>query len=330
MRVQDVGTRVAGPPRAPAHPGLAPVPATQRGVALILVLWLTILLTVIASAFAYSMRTETLAARNELSLAQARGLADGAIMRVAFELMRPRAPNDPWQSDGSAHYWDEGDAHIAVKAIDESGKIDLNSASDALLKGLFQTAGGLDGDAAQRIVDVIDDWKDPDDLRRPNGAEAADYQAAGLSYKPANAPFENVAELQRVLGMTPTLYAAVADQLTVFSKSPGVNPAFASRTTLLAIPGATTDVVDTYLAQRQDALSAGLPVPAFPVSGGAGAATNLWRIRAEATTPDGVTYIREAVIRPGGDTLHPVTVLAWLEGDQRQLALPASAGSVAK
>jgi len=306
--------------------------ARQRGIALILVLWLTILLTVIAAAFAYSMRTEALAARNAVSLAQARGLADGAIMRMAFELMRPRTINETWQADGLPHYWEEGDAHIAANAIDESGKIDLNSASDALLKGLFQAAGGLDVDAAQRIVDVIDDWKDADDLRRPNGAEAPDYQAAGLSYKPANAPFESVAELQRVLGMTPTLYAAVADHLTVFSKSPGVNPAFASRTVLMAIPGATAEVVDTYLAQRQNALAQGLPAPPFPVQGGAAGPTNLWRIRAEATMPDGVTYVREAVIRPGGDLLHPVTVLLWVEGDQRRFVPPTTAesGSVAK
>jgi len=300
---------------------LAP-PAAQRGIALVLVLWLTILLTVIASAFAYSMHTEALTARNTVSLAQARGLADGAIMRMAFELMRPRTLNETWQADSVVHYWDEGEAHVAANAIDESGKIDLNSASEPLLKGLLQSAGGLDVDATQRIVDVIGDWKDADDLRRPNGAEAPDYQAAGLKYKPANAPFEAVAELQRVLGMTPALYAALADHLTVFSKSPGVNPAFASRTVLLAIPGATPEVVDTYLAQRQAALAARLPLPPFPVAGAAGGSTNLWRIRAEATMPDGVTYIREAVLRPGGDPLHPVTILAWLEGDQRAFAPP--------
>ncbi|HZI83326.1 MAG TPA: hypothetical protein VFF44_05390, partial [Casimicrobiaceae bacterium] len=205
-------------------------PGSQRGIALILVLWLTVLLTVIASAFAYSMHTEAVAARNAVSLAQARALADGAIMRMAFELMRPRTMNETWQADGVPHYWDEGDAHLAVNAIDESGKIDLNSASDALLKGLFQTAGGLDADAAQGIVDRIDDWKDADELKRPNGAEAPDYKAAGLLYAPANAPFESVAELQRILGMTASLYGTVADHLTVFSKSPGVNPAFASRT----------------------------------------------------------------------------------------------------
>src|ERR1700704_6481478 len=64
--------------------------SSQRGIALIAVLWLTVLLTVIASGFAYSMRGEALAARNTMSLAQARAAADGAVERMAFELSRPR------------------------------------------------------------------------------------------------------------------------------------------------------------------------------------------------------------------------------------------------
>jgi hypothetical protein len=40
--------------------------------------------------------------------------------------------------------------------------------------------------------------------------------------------------------------------------------------------------------------------------------------------PDGTTFIREAVLRPGGDTVHPVTVLAWQEGDRRLFAEQAA------
>ena len=294
----------------------------QRGVALIIVLWLTVLLTVIAAGFAYSMRTEALAARNAVALAQMRALADGAISRVAFELMRPRTAAESWAFDGTVHYWQEDGATIAANAVDESGKIDLNTAPDALLRNLFETAAGVDDDTAARLIDAIGDWKDADDVRRPQGAEAPEYQAAGLSYKPANAPFETVAELQRVLGMTPALYAAVADSLTVFSRQPSVNPAYASRATLLALPNATPEVVDAYIAQRNDALAQRLPLPAFPIATGAGA-VSVWRIRAEATAADGVIFIREAVIRPGGeDPLHPVTVLLWQESDRPQFAPP--------
>jgi general secretion pathway protein K len=292
-------------------------PRTQRGIALVLVLWLTALLTVIAGGFAYAMRNEAQAARNTMSQAQARALADGAVARTVFELMRPRTLPGVWAADGLGHVWDEAGMHVAASAVDESGKIDLNVVPDALLKGLLQTAGQLDEAGATRLVDVIGDWKDADDLRRPNGAEADDYQAAGLPYKPANAAFETVADLQRVLGMTPALFARLAGSLTVFSRSPGVNPQFASRTVLMALPGATDAIIDTYLAQRSAALAAGQPLPVLPLAGG-GQPVNVWRVRAEVTSPDGVVFVREAVLRATPDPRRLVTVLAWQEGEHTQ------------
>jgi general secretion pathway protein K len=297
-----------------ARTSLRQMRQAQRGIALLLVLWMTVMLTVIAGSFAYGMRNEALAARNTESAAQARALADGAVYRTVFELMRPRVSPEVWAADGSVHVWEDSGARVATSAVDESGKIDLNSAPDNLLKGLLQTAGGLDAESAARMVDVIGDWKDADELRRPNGAEVADYRAAGLKYAPANALFEAVPELQRVLGMTPALYARLADSLTVHSKVAGINPAFASRATLLAVPGATTEIVDTYLGQRRDALLAKQPVPPFPLSGPVSGAINLWRIRAEVTMGDGVSFVREAVIRPG-DQRRLLTILEWGDGN---------------
>jgi general secretion pathway protein K len=290
-------------------------PLAQRGIALVLVLWLTALLTVIAGGFAYAMRNEAQAARNTMSQAQARARADGAIARTAFELMRPRTIPGVWAADGLVHGWDEDGMRVAASAVDESGKIDLNAVPDALLNSLLQTAGQVDADTAARLVDVIADWKDADDFRRPNGAEAAEYQAAGLPYKPANAAFETVADLQRVLGMTPALFARLAGSLTVYSGAPGISPQFASRTVLMALPGATDAIVDTYLAQRAAALAAGQPLPVLPLAG-AGAPVNVWRIRAEVTAPDGVVFVREAVMRQGPDPRRPLTVLAWQEGER--------------
>jgi general secretion pathway protein K len=231
--------------------------------------------------------------------------------------MRPRTIPGVWAADGLVHVWDEDGMRLAASAVDESGKIDLNTVPDALLNSLLQTAGQVDADTAARLVDVIDDWKDADDFRRPNGAEAAEYQAAGLPYKPANAAFETVADLQRVLGMTPALFARLADSLTVYSGAPGISPQFASRTVLMALPGATDAIVDTYLAQKAAALAAGQPLPVLPLAG-AGAPVNVWRIRAEVTAPDGVVFVREAVMRQGPDPRKPLTVLAWQEGQRTQ------------
>ena len=285
----------------------------QRGIALILALWLTVMLTVIASGFAFSMRSEALAARNMISLAQARAAADGAIERTVFELSRISTP-DTWKRDGTTHTWRDGDVTLIASATDESAKIDLNAANEVLLRSLFINVGGADANLSAHIADAIQDWRDADDLTRPNGAEEADYRAAGFKYKPANAPFETVTELARVMGVTPAIYARVADSLTVHSRQPGINPLTASRNVLLALPNATPDAVDAYLAMRSDALKAKQPVMPFPPAQGftAGAGP-IWRIRAVATMGDGVTFAREAVVSPSGDMRRPFVALAWLD-----------------
>jgi general secretion pathway protein K len=295
---------------------------TQRGIALVLALWLTILLTVIASGFAFSMRSEAIAARNAISLAQARAAADGAVERTIFELSRPRIA-DAWSADGTRRTWTENDVQFDVVAVDESSKIDLNMANDTLLKGLLTTSGGLDDQAAARVVDAIADWRDPDDLKRPNGAEEADYRAANLKYGPANAPFETVGELARVLGVTPDLYRRVAASLTVYSRQSGINAMTASRDVLLALPGVTVDVVDEFLERRREAMENKLPPPPFPAAQAFGTGpVPVWRVHAEAKLPDGVTFVREAVVRPVSDVRRLIVALVWTEGARLPAAAP--------
>lgn len=319
MSAQREGSRASAPRRAAVRP--------QSGIALIAVLWLTVLLTVIASGFAFSMRNEALAARNALSHAQARAIADGAVERMAFELQRPRNLPEVWLADGASHTWQDGDATLIAAAVDESAKIDINAATDPLLKSLLQNIGGVPAEDSARLVDAIADWRDADDLKRPNGAEEPDYRAAGLKYKPANAPFQTVGELQRVLGMTPAIFAKIAESITVYSRQPGINTATASRDVLLALPNVTPEQVDQYIAQRSEAIANKLPVPPFAgAQGFASGAIPVWRIRAEATLPDGVTFVRDAVLRPSAELKRPVIALLWQEG-QKAASPPTPAGT---
>jgi general secretion pathway protein K len=302
-------------------------PRRQRGIAVIMVLWITVMLMVIASGFAFSMRSEALSARNALSLAQARTAAAGAIERMAFELSRPRMAA-AWTADGADHTWTEGELTITASAVDESARIDINSAPEPLLRGLIEHVGGTDQEVASRIADAILDWRDPDELRRPNGAEAADYQSAGLPQKPSNAPFETVAEVSRVMGMTPAIFARIADSLTVYSRQPGINATLASRDVLLALPAATPALVDAYIQQRADARAAKLPIPPFPAAASfVAGAVPVWRIRGAARAADGVTFVREAVIRPSGDARRPLLTLNWREGNM--VAAPVAAAETA-
>jgi general secretion pathway protein K len=303
--------------------------SNERGIALIVVLWLTVLIAVIGSSFAYSMRGEALAARNTMSLAQARAAADGAVERAVFELVRSRAFPDAWKADGLPHAWSDGDIDLTVRAYDESARIDLNAASEPLLKGLLQNVGGLDAEAAQRTLEAVLDWRDADDLRRPNGAEATEYRAAGSKYLPANFPFESVGELQRVLGITPALMARIVGALTVYSRQQGVNVATAPREVLLAVPGITVEQVDAFIAARAEALANRLPIPPLPQAQGfVGGASPVWRIHVLARAADGVTFARDAVLRPSNDPRRPLVTLLWQEGTPDPMSdLPASGKS---
>jgi len=291
------------------------VRGAQSGIALVLVLWIIALLTTIAGSFAYSMRTEALVARNTVAMARARAAADGAVYRAIFEASRPQITPDAWKRNGQVYQWQLAEITLRVSITDESGKIDLNTAAEPLMLNVLQKLGGLNAEEAAKLLDAIVDWRDADDLRRPNGAEEPEYRAAGRNYKPANAPFESIEDLQRVLGMTPALFARLAPFLTVYSRQSGVNPLYAAEELLLALPGASAEQVAAYVAQRQQALSSGTAVPPFPAAAAFAAGESAaYRIRAEALTEDKVAFVREAIVRLTGNLRQPPIFMIWREG----------------
>ena len=287
--------------------------SAQRGIALVLVIWATVLLAVVLSSFILERRTETLVMRNSLSMARAEAIADAGVQRAVWEMYRTDNAPEAWKRDGTTQHWSFDGVPVTVEIRDESAKIDINTASDALLRGMFLSIGMSDDEAAH-IVDAILDWRDADSFKRPNGAEEPEYRAAGLPYKPANAPFQAIEELQLVLGMRPDIYRRIAPMITVFSRQPGVNPALATRDVLLSIPGTTSDTVDQYIAQRDFALDHGQPAPVFPQAASYSSGyTMVASVRSEARLDDGTVFAREAValLRPTPRSI--VTFVAWRE-----------------
>lgn len=299
-------------------------PGNQTGLALIIVLWMVTLLSVIASSFAYSMRSDLQVARNQLSTSQAQALADAGVARVLYELAKPTTDPLRWKADGLQRIFELGGAKIAVTVMDESGKIDANSAPDMLLKMVFMSSG-LAEEQAVTLLDAILDWRDADNLKRPRGAEDDDYLAAGKKFRPSNGPFETLEEIRHVKGFSPELYQKLSGMLTVYSKQAGFNPAFAPREVLQLIPNLEAAGLEAYLIQRQQNLENNLPPPPFPVAANylVQTSSQVVGVRSEAWLADGTIFVREAVVKatPGANK-QPYQFLRWAEGALKNKKTP--------
>jgi general secretion pathway protein K len=220
----------------------------QRGLALVVVLWVVALLALQVSLFNLSVRDTSSLASTELATLRGEALAMAGVEMAVARLI-DRNPARHWSADGSAREFDFAGASITAIIKDEAARIDINAADPELLASLLRQHARSSG-SVQQWVDRILDWRHTDSDRRPQGAEAPDYYRAGLPYGPNNGPFLDPSELERVLGFPPEVAQALAEHLTVYGGDGKVNPRLASREVLMMLPDAKAAEVDRALELR--------------------------------------------------------------------------------
>lgn len=198
----------------------------QRGIALVIVLWLLVLMTVIAASHARVVRTETRLASNQIEAGKARNLAEAGALHAILELL-VRDESQRWPADGSINRIRFEDGIAAVMLRDARGLVDINKAPALLLDKVLGGAGANDSQR-QALVDAILDWRDKDNVKHIKGAEDDDYRRAGLKWAARDGAFSSIEEFRYVLGMTNTLFERLSPYLTVFSGSANVNLEFAA------------------------------------------------------------------------------------------------------
>lgn len=242
----------------------------ERGVALLLVLWVTLLLTVIAAGFAASVRVEGAAAFNARGEAEAHALAVAGFQQALAELLetweynaltedgqaallrlaggerrtgQPTQPPSPLvQRDGTL-----AGGTFRYRVVDEERKINVNLASREILIRLLDAVGVPPGSGRDTIADSILDWIDPDPFHRLNGAEDDYYLRLSPPYRAKNGPLDSIEELRLIRGITPEVYALLAPHLTIWG-SGQINLNTASETVLQVM---LPQLAPTILAQRQ-------------------------------------------------------------------------------
>jgi general secretion pathway protein K len=183
----------------------------QRGVALIVVLWIFIFLFVVAFEFSTAAREEAGAVHRFAEDAAGYYLAVAGFERGLHRYLRHQGlpaqerarQDDPF--DGTWHEERLGGGVLRVRMVDEGGKININRATEETLRRVFSNLG-LDGARRDVLVDAILDWRDEDDLHRVNGAESEYYQALEQPYSARNGPLDTVADLLWIRGISRDLY----------------------------------------------------------------------------------------------------------------------------
>lgn len=272
------------------------------GYALVLVLWVLVLLTTIAMAFSANVRTDTRAAISLSEQVRLRAAADAAIAHAIAQLSNG-SQGAGLLAGGGAYALPWPDANLRVTMASESAKIDLNYAPRPLLVGLFQQA--VPDAPAEALADAVLDWRDRDERRSPQGAEADDYRAAGRRVLPANRPFRATAELSQVMGFDPDRVARLLPYVTVYAMRPRIDPYSADATVLAAVPGLDRQTAEDFISYRNAQHEAGEAVRLDRL--GAGIRYLERRpylgtvaIRASAANAAGRTLTREAVVRLSG------------------------------
>jgi general secretion pathway protein L len=197
----------------------------QDGMALIVVLWLVVLLSIMAAGHSKNVNTDTTLAARQLQSAKARALAEAGINHVILEMLAADSDRK-LPADGSLFTVRVGDDNITIAIRDATGFVDLNAAKPELLDAALEVCG-VDETARRDLVDTILDWRDGDDLTRLHGVEDDDYLAAGVAWTSRDGAFEAVDELKYLPGMSQALYDRLSPLVTVHSGRGGLNMEYA-------------------------------------------------------------------------------------------------------
>jgi general secretion pathway protein K len=315
---------------------------SDAGVALIVVLLLLALLLTIVAEFTQAMRLEAVTARNFRSAISETWLAEAAYQRAVAEIL----------PDALAHELDAGGAlafrrarlgtpavperldlrvdpgRLSYRLTDESARLNLNRATREVLDRLLQEAG-VEKSARDVIVDSIQDWRDPNEEHRLNGAESDYYLGLPVPYRSKNADFASVDELLQVRGVTRELLygrpevPGLAEHLTVFGTG-AVNLNTASPVVLRALGFAPAEV-ETLVGRRPYPDLTSLP-PGLR-RGNQRTSSDIFRIEAWAggTTPAGrvLTAVVGRQTRTGQVQAVPLA-WRWSEASRPTTATPAA------
>lgn len=189
------------------------IPSHRRGSVLIVVLFISMILSLLAVSLAYRSALVLRASRQRAIMVKLTAQMDSAAViamsRIAENTTGFDHPAQSWhthaplQNEGWLDDWTTVEGHAAPQytidyhVTDEQGKLHIHHASSESLHKL--------GLSDEQIVCLFD-YMDGDEYSQVGGAESAYYQALPVPRRCKNAPLETLDELLAIKSFTPTDY----------------------------------------------------------------------------------------------------------------------------
>jgi general secretion pathway protein K len=240
----------------------------ERGVALVVVLWIFIFLFVVAFDFSASVREEGMAVHRYAEETEGYYLALAGFQEALYRLLQePVSEGQPSRVRAARAYspeivdgtWSEGnlgEGLYRVRLVDEGGKVNLNRVDEATLTRILANLS-VEEPRRSILVDSIFDWRDEDDLHRTNGAESDYYLSLSPPYTAKNGLFDTAEELLWVRGMAPELFygteggVGLKDIFSVDSPMDRINLRTASAEVIHALTGLPLEKSRAFVEERK-------------------------------------------------------------------------------
>ena len=296
--------RTAGDPRP-----------NENGFAIVVVLVVVSLMALVAIVLQKSVAVDVRSASYLAKHARAEALADG-LTRLAIRHLVVNTPGNgrsgPFRLDGIPLTCRAGASLATIAFTSTDGQINLNLASEALLKRALAGVGVSDGDAARLAQNVID-FRSSGDRSIDGGSKLGIYREAGLNHGPKNGPFESVGELEQVVGMTLPLLERLQPLVTVHSRFGVINPSVVSMPVAVALSGGSA-------SEPLDILQARLNLPSeftyIPKTRGTiSTNSDTYLIRVAVSMGTAARFTRAAVVEKAPATQSGAVIMDWSELD---------------
>jgi general secretion pathway protein K len=244
----------------------------QRGSVIIIVLWTSILLTVLVTVMAGKVQLSARTAfHNRTAVTDMANVASAmnqAEMELILERMQlpidqeleldeegvARTPAYRFNGQPLTLQYPTGD-DIVVRIYDHAGKINLNRIRAEDLRLIIEKRLGLEPDAqvVQDLLAAWTDWTDLNDMAGINGAESEYYETLDPPYSARNSPeLDTVEELRLIRGFDELFKGFNLEAaFTVYGSGSSVNFNLATREALQLLPGLTDELIEQLLLYRE-------------------------------------------------------------------------------